>query len=140
MKGLTEANRKWLYTRFGRMANLFVETLGGFGYNILSKAADYVATTADNGKTIMLTAAANVTLPAPAKGLHFTICQIADANMIVTGSNNIIALHDAAASTLTFSTAGNKIGACVHLFAIEVSTGVYKYMLAKWCENTMVVA
>ena len=83
------------------------------------KAAAYTILNADFGMLLIATAAVDFTLPTLATvGPGFTVWlfQVADANMIVTAAANTIAYDDTAggkATTLTWSTANQKMGASV---------------------------
>lgn len=92
---------------------------------VIAKTGDYTVLSTDNNTIFTTTGAAgavNFTLPTLARGLRFRFFNTVDQNMVITGDNNIVALHDAAASTLTFSTSSQKIGACVEVVANEAGT------------------
>lgn len=84
-------------------------------------AADYTVLDADHGKMLVATAACNFTLPSLATvgpGFEVLLFQSANANMVVTGAADTIIYDDTAngkATTLTFSTASQKMGASVLL-------------------------
>ncbi|NQU76045.1 MAG: hypothetical protein HQ546_07025, partial [Planctomycetes bacterium] len=63
-------------------------------------------TAADNGCHFIYggTADGNFTLPTIAVGLSYEFTNVVDFEMAITGDNNIVALHDLSASTLTFTT------------------------------------
>jgi hypothetical protein len=76
-------------------------------------AGNTTLTSADNGDLFMLSAAANMTLPAKENGLMFEFVQSFDGNMAILSpgsADDIIAKNDAGADSVTFSTAGEKIG------------------------------
>lgn len=104
-----------------------------------SKDDDYTVTAADNGKRFLATAAANFTLPTIANGLAFEFLNTADTDMIVTGDGNILAKGNAAANTLTYSTASNKIGARVRVEAQYVG-GTLKWIVNEMSTCTVTVA
>jgi len=88
---------------------------GLFGLNRIQfcPLATHTLTAADNGKLFVVAGAANFTLPAKAAGLSFGFYQTADANLVITSAgsaDDIVADGDAAADTVTFSTASHKIG------------------------------
>jgi len=143
MKSFSEYAKRLLFVRLGALATNILEAISGFGYNVVRKAADYTLTADDSGKTFLATAAVNFTLPTPAKGLHYTIGQIADANLaILSGgsADNIIAKNDAGADSVTFSTAGNKIGAYCHFVAVESAADTYKWAFFNWSDCTATIA
>lgn len=83
------------------------------------KAADYTVLDADHGKQLIATAACNFTLPSLATvgaGFEVWLFMAANANMIVTGAADTIVYDDTTngkATTLTWSTASQKMGASV---------------------------
>ena len=79
---------------------------------------------ADSGKEFLCTNAVNFTLPTIANGLAFMFRQLSDTNMIITSAagNDIVALDDLSASTITFSTANELIGAGVLIRAVFFGT------------------
>lgn len=89
----------------------------------VAKTADYTLVEADSGKlfhTTGATGAVNFTLPTIEPGLRFRFHNTVDQNMVITSAagNDIVALNDFAASTITFSTASQKIGAAVEIYAV----------------------
>lgn len=104
-----------------------------------TKSANYTVVAADNGKRFLATAAVNFTLPTIAHGLSFEFLNTADTNMVITGSSNILAKNNAAADTLTFSTASNKIGARVRVEAQYVGASL-KWVVEEMSTCTMTVA
>lgn len=143
MKSLTEAVKRLLHIRLGSLATNLIETMGGFGYTVRRTAVDLALTTAMSGETILCTAAANLTLPAAARGLHYTCVQTADANMAVlapASNDSLIGKNDAAGDSATFSTAGNKIGACCHVVAVETAADTYKWLVLNWSDCTLTIA
>lgn len=78
-----------------------------------AKATDYTVLPADQGKLLVATAAVNFTLPTKKQGLTFEFLQTADATMAIlsaSSSDDIIVDGDAAADSVTYSTASHKIG------------------------------
>lgn len=106
---------------------------------VVEKATDYTVVAADNGALFVATAAVNFTLPTKAHGLNFQFLQTADANMVITGSNDIICDGDAAASTVTYSTASHKIGSWAEIRCIYVG-GALKWIAKNLGETTMTIA
>ncbi len=87
---------------------------------------------ADNGKLMVSTAAGNYTLPAnSAANLGFTIqiLQTTDNNLVITSAagNDIIALGDDAASTVTFQTGSEKKGAKVEVSLIQTASDTRRW-------------
>ncbi len=108
--------------------------------NIITKAANYTVTAGDNGTFFIATAAVNFTLPTIAAGLSYRFLQSADANLIITGSNNIIGLDDFGGSTLTWSTVDNLIGSGVTVLAVNIAASTLKWAIQLASSSTMVVA
>lgn len=110
-----------------RMGALFdKDSAGSYGAGFLEqarsvefKSADYTIVTADNGKMFKATAAVNFTLPTLAAamvGFTVRLFQCANANLVVTGAADTIIYDDTTtgkATTLTFSTGSQKMGASV---------------------------
>ncbi len=97
----------------------------------LSKAADYTVTAADNFTEFFATAQANFTLPAIANGLSFRFRNLADSNMTVTSAegSNMVALNNASASSVAFSTGSGKIGGGFLIYSNPAAT--------KWLVETI---
>jgi len=75
--------------------------------------------------------AATFTLPAIAPGLRYRFTQTMDQNMVVQrgGSDNLVSDGNAAAVSVTASTASHKIGASVEAHAIYVGSSTYKWLI-----------
>jgi len=145
--GLSNALKKMMQhaTRFGALASELWKAIDSqFGRNVLVKAANYTLTAADNGATVLCTAAADITLPAAAAGLSYYVAQTADANLAILapGSNDsIITKNDTGADSVTFSTAGQKIGSAVLVTAVTLDSGAtYKWFLANIGGTTATIA
>lgn len=87
-----------------------------------TKTANYSLVASDNFSLFDNTGAAGAvtfTLPAIANGYQFGFRGVVAQNLAVTSfeGGNIIALNNAAANTLTFSTGGQQIGAFVTVFS-----------------------
>ncbi len=106
---------------------------------VQSHATDYTVVAADNGDLLVATAAANFTLPTKAVGLSFEFLQTADANMVITGSSDIVVDGGATRSTITFSTASHKIGSRVRLLCIYIG-GSLKWVVENLGSTTMTLA
>jgi len=110
---------------------------------VVAKTAAYtVAPAADNGKVFTTkgaTASVTFTLPAPADanaGTRVEFVAGADQVMIVSGTaNKMVTFNDLDADGVTFSTAGEKIGAHV----VAISDGEY-WFVSKLGAHTMTVA
>lgn len=71
----------------------------------------YTVTAAENGTLFIAEGAdTNFTLPTIAHGLAYEFLMSTNHEIVLTGSNNIIALNDSAASTLTATTTAEQIG------------------------------
>ncbi len=81
------------------------------------KTADYAITAEDTGKLLVGNksgSAMTFTLPAvaTAKGCTWDFIQMKDENLVIAGpSDSIVAKHNVAADSVTFSTSTEKIGA-----------------------------
>ena len=107
---------------------------------IYRKSANYTVTQADNGLLFLATAAVNFTLPTKVNGLAFRFAQSADANLVISGASDIIALNNAAASSVTFGTAGQKIGSQVLVECLYTTTGTLKWLVTNLGGTTPTVA
>ena len=107
---------------------------------IYRKSTNYAVTANDNGLLFLATAAVNFTLPSKQNGLAFRFLQTADANLVITGSSDIIAKGNAAASTVTFSTASEKIGSHVLVECLYVNTSTLKWLVTNLGATTPTVA
>jgi len=84
---------------------------------------DYTVTAAENGFLFIAEGAdTNFILPTIAHGLAYEFLMSTNHELVITGSNNIIALNDSAASTLTWTTDNQQIGAHVRMRAIYMGS------------------
>lgn len=112
-----------------------------FPRTTLRKAVDYTITAADHGKLLFATAAVAFTLPAKQEGLAFRFFQSADANISAVGNTDIITFNNAGASSVAFSTVGNKIGAAFMLECVDIDgAGTLKWVFTQLCKHTLTVA
>jgi hypothetical protein len=107
---------------------------------IYRKSSNYTVTASDNGLLFLATAAVNFTLPTKQNGLAFRFVQTADANLVITGSADLIAKGNAAATTVTFSTASEKIGSQVLVECVYVGTSTLKWLVTNLGATTPTVA
>lgn len=115
-----------------------------FDFNMAAlqaKTANYNVKTADNGTFFTTLGAAgevDFTLPAPQAGLRYTFFNAVGQTMKVlsAAAGQLITFNNAAASSVTFSTAGSLIGACVEVVAISNA----KWAVNNRGANTMTVA
>lgn len=103
-------------------------------------AAAYSFVLEDTGNIFVIDAALTFTLPAVTvagmKGVHVWITVGADVNLTVTATaTQLSTFNNAAATSVAFSTSGNKIGAGVHLFCDGV-----KWFVLPYGANTMTVS
>ncbi len=108
----------------------------------IPKTGDYTITGAFTGTEFTTEGAAGTvifTLPAIAKGLAFKFYNHVDQTMTVTSAegNNIVAFNDLAATSISFATAGNKIGAVAIVRANYAGT---KWLVEIPCKHTLTVA
>jgi hypothetical protein len=122
-------------SRFGAYASELYTKLNSMPFaNVVLKSADYSLVAADNGKTVVLTGAANITLPvASATVGPYHLANIADNNCAIlapASNDTLISINDAAADSVAFSTASNKIGTFASCFAVDVDgAGTYKWFV-----------
>lgn len=107
---------------------------------IYRKGTNYTVVAGDNGLLFLATAAVNFTLPTKQNGLAFRFLQTADANLVITGSADIIAKGNAAANTVTFSTSSEKIGSHVLVECVYVGTSTLKWLVTNLGATTPTVA
>lgn len=104
------------------------------------KAADYTVLSADHGVLFVATAAVNFTLPTKANGLCYRFFQTADANLVITGSSDIIIKGNATASTLTCSTSSEKIGSHILVECVYTATSTLRWIASNLGSTTITVA
>jgi hypothetical protein len=107
---------------------------------IYRKSANYTVLAADSGLLFLATAAVTFTLPTKENGLAFRFAQTADANLVISGSADIIAKGNAAANSVTFSTASEKIGSHVLVECLYVGTSTLKWLVTNLGATTPTVA
>ena len=107
---------------------LFDDSFNGFPYvlNVVAKTANYTVTTAENGTLFTNAGAAGAvtfTLPTVAKGLRYQFFAEADQTVTVAGATGtLVVFNDAAANSIAFSTASEKIGGGCEVIANAAGT------------------
>ena len=107
---------------------------------IYRKGGSYTVVAADNGLLFLATAAATFTLPAKQNGLAFRFVQTIDANLVIQGAGDIVHKNNAAANTVTFGTAGEKLGSQVLVECLYTAAGVLKWLVSNLGGTTATVA
>ena len=107
---------------------------------VYQKSANYTVIAGDNGLLFIATAAVNFTLPTKQNGLAFRFMQTVDFNLVVTGSADLVHKGNAAANTVTFSTASEKIGSQVLVECVYVATSTLKWIVTNLGGTTATVA
>jgi len=107
---------------------------------VYRKSADYTVTADDNGLMFVATAAVNFTLPTKQNGLAFRFLQTADANLVITGSGDVVHKGNAAADTVTFSTASQKIGSQALVECLYTAENTLKWVVTNLGGTTATVA
>jgi hypothetical protein len=137
--GFTEKARRDLSKMFwfdDRIPGVSLDWLGP-----TAKTADYTVVAADNGTHFTTKGAAGAvifTLPAIGAGYRFRFTAEADQNMTVTApANKLVTFNNLTATSVAFSTAGNKIGASVEIVSNSDGT---KFIALPHGANTMTVA
>lgn len=101
-------------------------TSANLGWKQVSAAADMTLTAADSGLEIFATAAVNITLPAVAsagQGFRIRAHQTAAATLTITApAGLLIALNNAAATSVAYSTGSQQIGAGVEIVLLPNMT------------------
>jgi hypothetical protein len=107
---------------------------------VYRKSTNYTVVAADSGLLFLATGAANFTLPTKQNGLAFRFLQTADANLVITGSSDIVHKGSAAASSVTFSTASEKIGSHALVECVYTATNTLKWIVSNLGGTTATVA
>jgi hypothetical protein len=107
---------------------------------IYRKSTNYTITAADNGLMFLATGAATFTLPTKANGLAFRVVQTADSNLTISGSSDIIHKGNAAASSVAFSTASEKIGSSALIECVYAGASTLKWLVTNLGGTTATVS
>jgi hypothetical protein len=107
---------------------------------VYRKSTSYTLTAADNGLLFLATGAATFTLPTKANGLAFRVTQTADNDLTISGSSDLIHKGSAAASSVTFSTAGQKIGSQVLIECVYTAASTLKWLVTNLGGTTATVS
>jgi hypothetical protein len=107
---------------------------------VYRKSSNYSVVAGDNGLLFIATAQVTFTLPTKQNGLAFRFMQTSDNNMVIAGSSDIIAKNNASASSVTFSTANEKIGSQVLVECVYVNTSTLKWVVTNLGATTPTVA
>jgi hypothetical protein len=107
---------------------------------VYRKTTSYSLTAGDNGLLFAATGAATFTLPTKANGLAFRILQISDNDLTIAGSSDLIHKGNASASSVAFSTAGQKIGSQVLVECIYTATSTLKWLVTNLGGTTATVS
>lgn len=108
----------------------------------ITKTAAYTILPSDNGALFDnsgATAAVTFTLPAIKRGYCFGFVVYADQSVTVASAagDDMVVPNDASADSVAFSTAGDKIGGYVMVFADASGS---KWIVVKMCSNAMTIA
>ncbi|AMV31325.1 hypothetical protein VN12_04355 [Pirellula sp. SH-Sr6A] len=110
--------------------------LAGVNPRSASKSTDYTVVHADNGTIFYAdTANATFTLPALRAGLSFEFVRTSDHNLVVASAegDNMVVGNDASADSITYSSAGNRLGARIRVRSEYFGTTL------KWIPELVVV-
>ncbi|MDX1944349.1 MAG: hypothetical protein SFU86_03005 [Pirellulaceae bacterium] len=107
---------------------------------VYRKSTSYSVSADDNGLLFLATAAATFTLPTKANGLAFRFAQTADANLVISGSSDLIHKGNAGASSITFGTTGEKIGSQVLVECVYTAAGTLRWLVTNLGGTTATVA
>jgi hypothetical protein len=124
---------------------VFDQHIGGVGQmlhprGVYRKSANYTLTAADNGMLFIATDAVTFTLPTKENGLTFRFVQTADANLAISGSADIVHKHNAAANSVTFATASQRIGSHALVECVYTANGTLKWIVSNLGGTTATVA
>jgi hypothetical protein len=106
---------------------------------IYRKSTSYTLTAADTGLLFLATGAATFTLPTKQNGLAYRIAQISDNDLTIAGSSDLIHKNSAAASSVAFSTASQKIGSQVLIECVYTATSTLKWLVTNLGGTTATV-
>jgi hypothetical protein len=106
---------------------------------IYRKAANYTVTAADNGLLFLASAAVSFTLPTKQNGLAFRFFQTANADLTIAGSSDLIHKNSAAASSVAFSTASQKIGSHALVECVYIDTDTLAWIVSNLGGTTATV-
>ena len=99
-----------------------------------------VLTAADHGLLFLATGAAAFTLPTKQNGLAFRFFQTANNDLTVQdGDSGLIARGNAAAASVAFSTANQKIGASCLVECCYIDTATLAWIFTSLCNHTITV-
>lgn len=107
---------------------------------IYRKSTNYTLTAADNGLMFLATGAATFTLPTKQNGLTYRIAQLADNDLTISGSSDLVHKGNAGASSVAFSTANQKIGSQVLVECVYTTTGTLKWLVTNLGGTTATVS
>ncbi len=110
---------------------------------VVDKAANYTVLATDHGTLFTASAAVTFTLPALAAGLHFMFYNLTNTDMsiISAGSaDNIVTDGDAAADSVTYSTAAHKIGGGLMVVANADATKWLTFNMSAGPGNVQTIA
>jgi hypothetical protein len=108
--------------------NSVLKILFPFSTSVVA-GASRTLTQEEDGLLFIATLAGTITftLPGVKEGVQYEFLQTVDQNMVITGSANVLALGNAAATSVTYSTASEKIGAHCRLKCVNVN-GTLKWV------------
>jgi hypothetical protein len=107
---------------------------------IYRKSGSYTLTAGDSGLLFLVSGAATFTLPTKQNGLAFRLVQLADGDLTISGSADLVHKGNAAANSVAFSTAGQKIGSQALVECVYVSAGTLKWIVTNLGGTTTTVA
>lgn len=113
--------------------------LNDFRHGVTAITGDKTVAATESGTVFYVTSGSGVTftLPSPAAGLTFEMCNVVNQNLTVSASPDLlVAFNNASASTVAYSTLGEKIGGC---FKVVGTTGYYLVQAVGAGANTVTV-
>jgi hypothetical protein len=107
---------------------------------VYRKSANYAVQQSDTGLLFLATAAVVFTLPTKQNGLAFRFVQTADAQLQISGAGALLHKGNAAATTVTFNTASERIGSHVLVECMYTAEGTLHWVVSNLGGTTAVVA
>lgn len=117
--------RRMLANMGFRLSDDPAKTKSGLTPRYATKITDYTVVAGDNGTTFFATTAdATFTLPAIKAGLEYQFIRASDHELVVASAegDNMIVGNDLSADSVTFTTAGQQIGAWVKVKGVYLGT------------------
>lgn len=140
LKGLDPRAKTALSGRFLFDRDMFAGAWLGASRGVVRKEGDYTLSPSESGSLFLAAGVANFTLPLKQNGLVYRFAQSANANLVVTGQADLLAPGVAAATSITFSTANQRIGSQLQVECLYVNANDLRWLVTNLGGTTMTVA